>query len=257
MPPFSVHPSMPVGQGHLISMVHGPDNYAVCDLAASFAFARLTQDVAADRAYVRYHFLDPAVYLMIEARQFCPVHASCISFNGRALLLCGESGAGKTSLAYACARSGWTFLSGDATYIVRDQPEHIVTGRPFSIRFRAEARDLFPELRAYIPEQRPNGKLDLELDTSELGLTVANQSKACCVVFLNRRRSHASASITSFDRDEAILRLTQAICYGDQRIRAAQTAALRDFMELPVVELTYSDFTGAEKALRVLASGAV
>lgn len=238
-------------------MVHGPDNFAVCDLAASFAFARLTKDVAADSAYVRYHFIEPAVYLMIEASRFCPVHASCIALDGHAVLLCGDSGAGKTSLAYACAKRGWTFLSGDATYIVRDTPEPTVAGRPHSIRFRADARDIFPELGMYLAEHRPNGKLDMEIDTSELGLATAFQSKACCVVFLNRTRDNRSATIASFPRDEGIRQLSQAICYGDSHIRAAQTHALLDLMELPVVELTYTEFAGAEKALRVLASGLI
>ncbi len=95
---------------------------------------------------------------MIEARHFCPIHAACIALNGRAVLLCGNSGAGKTSLAYACAKKGWTYLSGDATYIVRNRPDRTVAGRPFSIRFRAEARELFPELSEFAPRGAPEGK---------------------------------------------------------------------------------------------------
>jgi hypothetical protein len=252
---FPARPCLPIGQEHLVSMIHGPEDFAVCDLAASFTYARLTQAVAADSAYVRYHFLDPAVYLMAEAARFCPVHASCIALNGRAVLLCGESGAGKTSLAYACAKRGWTFLSGDATYIVRDTSEAIVAGRPHSIRFRAEARRLFPELGVYLPERRPNGKLDLELDTKELGLDTAFRSKACAVVFLNRKSDERPATIASFPRANGFMQLSQAICYGNTHIRTAQKTALLNFLELPALELTYTDFDRAEQVLRVLASG--
>ena len=254
----SAPPSMTLGQGSLISIAHGPDNFAVCDLSTSFAFARFTQDVAADSAWVRYYFLDPAVYMMIEARHFCPVHASCISLNGRAILLCGDSGSGKTSLAYACAKQGWTYLATamrPTSFAAGRGPT--VAGRPFSIRFRAEARTLFPELGVYMPERRPNGKLDLEVDTAELGLTIALESKACCIVFLNRQKASQNAAINPFPRGEAFRQSSGVICYGDRHIRSAQTQALHGFLELPVMELTYSEFGRAEKALRELAEGAV
>ncbi len=249
-----VSPSLPKGQGHLVAIVHGPDNFVMCDLSASFAFARLTQDVVRDRAYVRYHFLEPAVHMMIEAAHFLPVHASCVALNGRAVLLCGDSGAGKTSLAYACARQGWTYLADDATYVLRNQVEPTVAGRPFSIRFRSEAATLFPELSAYTPEKRPNGKVDLEIDTHDLGLTVALESRAGSVVFLNRKTCATKALLTSFPRAEALSRSSGTICYGDRRTRDEQTRALNGLLELPIVELAYSDFDGAEKALRELSA---
>jgi hypothetical protein len=248
-PPF---PSMPLGQGHLVSIVHGPGNFAVCDLNASFGFAWLTRDVANDSTYLRYYFLEPALYMMIEARYLSPLHASCIALDGRALVLCGDSGAGKTTLAYACAKAGWTFLSGDATHIVRGRPDRAVVGRPFSIRFRATARELFPELGAWIPMRRPNGKLDLEIDTSELGLAIALESNAFGVVFLNRRESASQAKIAPFPATEALRQFSTAVCFGDQRLRAKQVRALRDFTRLAIVELTYGDLSGAEKLLRAM-----
>jgi hypothetical protein len=42
-------PSMPRGQNHLVSIVHGPDNFAMCDLARGFTFACFTHDVARNR----------------------------------------------------------------------------------------------------------------------------------------------------------------------------------------------------------------
>ncbi len=171
-------PSMPRGQNHLVSMIHGTDNFAVCDLARSFTFIGLTQDVARNEAYVRYHFLEPAGYMMIDALHLSPVHASCVAWNGRAVLLCGDAGAGKTSLAYACARRGWTYLSDDATHIVRGRADHAVVGRPFRIRFRESATRLFPELKQFTPERRPNGKLDIEVETKGTG-DVGGARKQC------------------------------------------------------------------------------
>jgi hypothetical protein len=245
-------PTMPRGQNHLISIVHGSENFAMCDLAGSFTFACLTQDVARNRPYVRYHFLEPAAYLMIEAAHLSAVHASCISLHGRAVLLCGDTGAGKTSLAYACTRRGWTYLSDDATHIIRGRTDRAVVGRPFRIRFRESARHLFPELNQFTPELRPNGKLDIEVETSALGMKVALESNAAYVVFLNRQCEAAPPRIAPFARTEATRRLQTTICYGDERVRSEQNRALVDFLQSPIVELTYGGLEGAESMLRAL-----
>jgi hypothetical protein len=247
--------TMPRGRDHLISIVHGPDNFAVCDLAGSFTFACLTRDVACNAAYVRYHFLEPAGCLMIDARHLSPIHASCAALDGRAVLLCGESGAGKTSLAYACARRGWTYLSDDATHIVRGREDRKVVGRPYRIRFRESARTIFPELNRFQPELRPNGKLDIEVETEKLGIPVALSGHASHIVFLNRRPECGDAVITPVARDTAERRLLNPALYGVESVRGDQSRALDNFLHLPTAELTYSDFDSAENALRSLVAG--
>lgn len=244
--------ALPKGQNHLVSIVQGPDNFAVCDIAASFSFACLTRDVARDHAYIRYYFLDPAIYLMIDALYLFPVHAACVALDGRAVVLCGDSGAGKTSLAYACARRGWTYLSDDATHIVRARPDWAVVGRPLRIRFRESARQLFPELNEFTPERRPNGKLDIEVETSLLGIPIAFESNASHLVFLNQKPSGAAVRMEPFPRDEAARRLQSLVIHGDEQVRDEQQRALMHFLKLPVVTMSYSDLESAERALREL-----
>ena len=78
---------MPRGQNHLVSIVHGPDNFAMCDLARGFTFACLTDDVARNRAYVLYHFLEPAVYLMIGGAVFFGTGLGLSLYRDRLLTL--------------------------------------------------------------------------------------------------------------------------------------------------------------------------
>jgi hypothetical protein len=247
-----VRPALPRGQQHLISIVHGEENFAVADLATGFAFAALTRNVAADRSYFSYYFLEPLVYVMLAARHFTFVHAASIALNGQALLLCGESGGGKTCLAFECARRGWSFISGDATHIVRDRYDYTVIGRPYQIRFRASARSLFPELESYEPELRPNGKTDIEVNTEDFDLSTALTSRATHIVFLERASGTEEARIEPFSTAEAARQLVQTICFGDDRIRAEQRRALMHFLTLPVYRLRYSDLAHAERALRSL-----
>ena len=244
--------SLPRGQEHLISIVHSPENFAVADLAGAFAFAWLTQDVAADPAYCRYYFLEPLVYATLTALHVTPLHASCIALNDGAVVLCGDSGAGKTSLAYACARRGWQYLADDAAHILRSSHHHSVVGRPYTIRFRESARWLFPELNRFTASRRPSGKIDFEIETHELGLSIALTHPASHIVFLRREQRSTAAHLRPFPREEAERRLGQVICFGNERIRSEQRESIRRFVTLPISELIYSDFESAELALRSL-----
>jgi len=245
-------PAPPRGQGHLVTIVHGPHDFGIADLAKGFAFACLSQMAVSDYSYFRYHFLEPLVYVMQAARHFVFVHASCISINGSAIVLCGDSGSGKTCLAYACAKRGWDFVSGDAVHIVRGSEDYTVIGRPYEIRFRQSARELFPELRVSIPEVRANGKVDLEVDTGDLGIRVALYGTARHIVFIERS---AVSAIAKYAREDAMRRLEQTICFGDDHTRSLHRDALERFSGLPIWRLQYADALSADRALQKLLAG--
>ena len=170
-------------------------------------------------------------------------------------LLAGESGAGKTCLAFACARKGWTFLSGDATAIVRGRTDHRVLGRPFEIRFRETARQLFPELEGFPRVIRPNGKDDIEIDPRDLRLKCALESTARQVVFLERSPHPISAVAEEFPRIQALHHLEQAVCFGDESSRSEQLRSLETLLTLPTHRLRYYDLDSAERVLRSLVGG--
>ncbi|MES1261700.1 MAG: hypothetical protein ABUS49_08190 [Acidobacteriota bacterium] len=245
--------SMPRGQEHLVSLVHGPENFAVADLARCFAFACLTRDVARDRPYCIYHFLEPLAYLLLSANGLTVLHAACVALHGRAVLLSGDSGAGKTCLSYACARRGWTFLSGDALQFARDEPHGMVIGRPFSLRFRASARALFPELGPYEAGHRLNGKLDIEPPIDDLKIAIALQARATHIVFLARSPGARPPALRPVPAREAFRRLENVFFFGDDQLRSEQKTALYRFMQpLASLEMAYTDLGEAESALRAL-----
>jgi hypothetical protein len=245
-------PSLPRCQGHLFSIVHGQQDFAIADLTAGFAFAYLSHDSISDSLYFRYYFLEPLAYVLQAARHFALVHASCISRNGRAIILCGDSGAGKTCLAYTCAKLGWDFVSGDALHIVRGRKDRMVIGRPYEIRFRETASQLFPELGSAVRQVRPNGKTDLELDTCGLNLPTVLHSAARHIVFIERSEN---AGIEMYPREHAVRRLEETICYGDDQTRSQQRDALAYFGRLPVWRLRYSDRSHAEHTLLSILDG--
>lgn len=241
-------------EGAGMSIVRSGANCARADLSRGTAEIRVTPAVASDAGYFNYHFLKPLTYLLLAPRHFAFVHASCVARNGRAMMLCGDALAGKTCLAFACARRGWTFLSGDATHLLHNSRDFSVVGRPFSIRFRESAKALFPELAAWPALMRPNGKPSIEVDTDRLGLQTALHAPASHIVFLERNAA-GIAQTGPMTADEALHRLDHAVFFGDAAVRQRQRETLAHFASLPAVRLTYSTLAGAEAALRELNQG--
>jgi hypothetical protein len=250
-------PVMPCHFGHLLAIVQGPENFGVADMAAGYGVICVSRDVAQNPSWFIYHFLEPIACVLLGARHFTMLHAACVALDGKAVLLSGPSGAGKTCLSYACATRGWHFITGDAAHLVRDSPEVTIIGRPFSIRFRDSAKSMFPSLGRYRARLRPNGKRDIEINTSELRLSTALHARATLVVFLNRAADPVQAGFDVVSRNDAKSLLADSICFGDEFCRAEQATAMERLLDLPLLRLTYSDPFGAEALLRSALEGGV
>jgi serine kinase of HPr protein (carbohydrate metabolism regulator) len=67
------------------------------------------------------------------------LHASCVAMDGRAVLLAGPSGSGKSDLALRLLDRGFMLVSDDRT-IVRKEGTRLVTSAPESIKGKLEIR---------------------------------------------------------------------------------------------------------------------
>jgi hypothetical protein len=93
-----------------------------------------------------------ALYLMERACYFLAdgsrggalFHAACLCRDGKALLLPGSSGSGKTMLAAWLALNGWQFCTDELTFIPAGRSECQALVRPLHLKRHAE--QLFPGL---------------------------------------------------------------------------------------------------------------
>src|SRR5271156_3514669 len=76
-------------QRNLLSIVADARNFAVCDRDQGFAFAWIDADPVEHQSYVRYHFLESIALNLLSALYVTPLHAACVEFNGKGVLLCG------------------------------------------------------------------------------------------------------------------------------------------------------------------------
>lgn len=165
----------------------GDRNFAAFDLAARSGYMSVAASAVRDEAAFRHHWLGALVLTALDSVFFTPLHAACVARDGVGTLLCGDSGAGKSSLAYACARRGWTLVSDDAVHLAPG-PERIGVGGSNLIHLREPARRLFPELEGAHALAAPNGKRAIEIDAAAAGFRTARKAVASRCLFLRRRR---------------------------------------------------------------------
>lgn len=238
---------------HLYQSVSGPRDFAVNDFSTGYGFGWFTPGALEDREFFRYFFLDAMGYAAVAESYLASVHAACVAQNGRGVLLCGNPGAGKSSLAYACGRRGWTFISDDAGHFVRGSNSAEVRGNPFRLRFRPPAVELFPELAAFLEDSpRRRGDDSVNVKSARIpGLSRAAHTQAHVIVFLNRQ-ANGTPRLTPFPRQQAIENLERVICFGRDESRQAQRECLRNLRALPAWELTYSALDPAIDCLESL-----
>lgn len=231
-----------------MSIVSDARNQVICDFSRGYASGWVTRPVAENPGFLRLHFLEASVMSLLVAAHLAPMHTALIARHGAGVALCGESLAGKSTLAYACAQSGWTLVSDDGTFLERRRADRYAVGNPHRLRFREDAKYLFPELADHKVARRHNGALGMEVETSELPIMTANGSSIDHLVFLRRSRS-GRASMNRFSPAEALDWLEKAILYGPAEVRASQRQAYRRLVDAGVWELHYSDL---EDAVRLL-----
>jgi hypothetical protein len=236
---------------HLMSIYANPDNFAICDLNAGFSYGWVTEPVAADHPLLRYRFLASTALTLVQHRSLAVIHSALIARNGSGVILCGESMSGKSTLAYACARAGWSYVSDDGTYLVRKDSGRYAIGEHHSIRFREDARQLFPELKDRLPMVRPNGKLGIEILTRELPIATVPGCPIDHIVFLNRNEP-GPARLRPYPRDRFLETCKEGACYGAAEVRAEQLRSYERLAGAGIWELRYRDFDSAIHRLEQL-----
>jgi hypothetical protein len=240
----------------LLITVADQDNYSVANLDQSSTQITISRETERHAAYFQYFFLHAAPMCHIATRYATPVHAGCVQLDGRGLLLCGDSGAGKSSLSYACARAGWTYITDDATFLLSEDSQagesRLVTGNCHQVRFRPSAAELFPEVEGLDLTPRATGKPSIELLTAPMkNIVCAQTADIDYLVFLNRR-APGPPELRRYRTDVARYFLRQVL-YGSAESLAVQYQAIERLLTAEIFELRYTDLDWAVDRLETLA----
>ena len=143
----------------------GPHEVAIVDGARGVAWGSVSAATAADRAAVRYSFIEAMSLSMLgRNRGYLVIHAAGVVRNGIGVVIGGPAGSGKSTLAMACARRGFGVFAEDAVF-ARVLPASIeLWGLPWTQRLLPDARDLIPETAGIEGRRQPSGEVKIEID---------------------------------------------------------------------------------------------
>jgi hypothetical protein len=234
----------------LVVTVADINNYSIADISLNATQMMLSTAALRNKAYLRCFFLDGIVGCHLATRHATPLHAACVSLEDRGVLLCGDSGAGKSTLSYACARSGWTYVTDDSSFLLNSGTKRLVTGNCHQVRFRPSAADLFPEVQGLEITPRAAGKPSIELSTAPMPhMNLSQGAKVDFIVFINRRTG--PPQLRPYRADVARYFMRQAL-YGSPESLAVQYEAIEHLLKAEIFELQYSDLDWAIERLQKL-----
>lgn len=178
-----------------------------------------------DPAWFSYFWLQSLVPTSLDMVFFEPLHAAGIARGDRGVLLCGDSGAGKTTLAYACVKARWTLLSDDGVRLAETEArEQALVGGRWTFHLREPACALFPELASRPVEVTLNAKRSIIVDARESGMNVSRMARPHSTVFL--RRHPGPARIAPFSVDDALCYFSKTAQNPDRDLSARRLRAM-------------------------------
>jgi hypothetical protein len=140
------------------------------DRRTGFAVAYITPALLAHPETVRTCFVECLATYLACGQGRAPLHAAGLTWADRGVLLTGQDGAGKSTLAYACLRAGFQLLAEDIVYAPRPQAQQDLTvwGDARFLHLLPEALRFFPELSSAPCIQQMNGESKLKVCVGEL-----------------------------------------------------------------------------------------
>lgn len=187
--------------GGIISATIDASNYAAVAPAARSALVAASSAMLARPNDLRCELLEFAVFTLVARDQpVLPLHAACVGVRDRAVLLLGESGAGKSTATLHCMLAGVGVLAEDVVFV---EPRRLtVTGVPNYMHLRIETPRLIAGeaarriRRAPVVERRNSGVRKYEVDlrgTASRGLRLP--ARLVAVVVLSRRRARRGGNL--------------------------------------------------------------
>jgi len=215
------------GLGRLIFGGFDSESSVIIDLASRRISGRFSTAMAADDHYWKRVIFPRLITGVGPAIAVTELHCACLSWNGCGLVLFGVPGAGKSTLALALARHGFSLLSEDWTYFSRCDADLAAWGLPSGVKLLPDTIRHFPELAEFETSIGLNGEESYQMQPErDFGISLAHCCRPKWLVLLDREEKAVfDISMMSSDQAAEILcrdLLAQSAKVFDQQRRMVQ-----------------------------------
>lgn len=143
------------------------------------------------------------------SHRFLIVHAAVVERNGKALILPGAPGSGKSTLCAALINNGWRLLSDELTLVDRVTGHVVPVPRPVSLKNESITviADTFPSCQfSPIVHDTLKGSVCLMKPPAD-SVVKADQTAIPCMVVFPKFQAESFLSLTAVPKAEAFMRL--------------------------------------------------
>ena len=186
--------------------------------------------------------------LLDTTAHLTPIHGAAVARDGRALVLAGESHAGKSTLAGWLTAHGWEFLT-DEVALVEQRPDSSWWVRPFPRPIGVRHPGPLDALLGGAPADRSESLVP----ASQLG-RIGKEARLTHIV-LPRRRSGAPSQLTDAHPATAIRSLFEHLPLRATQGRAGFERVAALALDIPAHTLDVDDLSAAEATLAALMVG--
>ncbi|MBB4382472.1 hypothetical protein GGD61_007165 [Bradyrhizobium sp. SBR1B] len=180
------------------------------------------------------------------------LHAASLVKDGMGLLLCGQPGAGKSTLSLQLVDAGLRYAGDDVALVGADGA---ICGIPFALTLKEGSWDLLSRLhggRYDATHCRSDGVLVRYVPIAD---AYRQSFSASWIIFLNRVAS-GPAELTAIDRLDSMKRLIDNAFAADGRLSQAGFFALKRIIAgARSLQLTYCEAVEARRVLMDLCNG--
>ena len=164
------------------------------------------------------------------------VHAAgVVDPQGRGWLLSGNTGAGKSTLAYALSRAGWTILGDDGVVVELRDGDVVAHQWKDPLHVSRALASQFPELHDHAERARAGDYRE----RIPMAAPPARTAKVCAIVMLERAAEHAVARLTPLEALGALVRQSPLVMIDDGHSRR-HLDALRRIVAVPCLRLRHT-----------------
>ncbi len=148
-------------------------------------------------------------------------------------------------------RAGWTYITDDGTFLVRDRSDRYAIGNPHFIRFREDARELFPELADQLAYHGRMERSGWNCRTRDLPIAIAPGARIEHVVMLDRNQS-GPTRLRRYPKDQMQAWCERFVNFGSDEVRDAQTQCHRRLLDASLWEMSYAELGRCRQASRTV-----